>query len=356
MTTLYFKDNVSDKVYEVWVEEAPIGWWNVNYAYGRRGSTLTTGVKNSIPLRACDAMKMMDKLLREKLAKGYTQGENGAAYKATDKEDRFTGILPMLLNAIEEDEVAGYIHSISWVAQQKFDGVRMSLNVSCLGNVMAVNRKGLKIGAPQAILDECAKLPGEFTLDGECIGDTFHAFDIINEFEPLYSRLNSLYDLLDQTHRKHIVQVETQFSCAGKQNLMARLKDMGAEGIVFKHYNGMYRAGRPASGGNALKFKFYKTLSAVVCHINEQRSVAILVYKPHDNDNEFFDGIQIGNVTIPPNQDIPNFGDVVEVRYLYANKNSDHLYQPVYLGKRVDLWHGDCRYSQLKFKNEEDES
>ena len=47
--TLYYKDNVSDKVYQVSVD-ACAGGYDVNFAYGRRGSTLNTGKKNSAPL------------------------------------------------------------------------------------------------------------------------------------------------------------------------------------------------------------------------------------------------------------------------------------------------------------------
>jgi bifunctional non-homologous end joining protein LigD len=43
---------------------------------------------------------------------------------------------------------------------------------------------------------------------------------------------------------------------------------------------------------------------------------------------------------------------VVEVRYLYAYRDSLALYQPVYLGPRDDVDAGECLVSQLKFKAE----
>ena len=45
-------------------------------------------------------------------------------------------------------------------------------------------------------------------------------------------------------------------------------------------------------------------------------------------------------------------GAVVEVRYLYAYRESLCLYQPVYLGPRDDVEPGECLVSQLKFKAE----
>lgn len=43
--------------------------------------------------------------------------------------------------------------------------------------------------------------------------------------------------------------------------------------------------------------------------------------------------VGVGNVTIPVNFDVPNEGDLVEVRYLYAFPGGS-LFQPVYLGSR----------------------
>ena len=42
----------------------------------------------------------------------------------------------------------------------------------------------------------------------------------------------------------------------------------------------------------------------------------------------------------------------MELKYLYAFRNSLALYQPVYLGLRDDVDPGECVVSQLKFKAE----
>ena len=50
-------------------------------------------------------------------------------------------------------------------------------------------------------------------------------------------------------------------------------------------------------------------------------------------------------------------GQVVEVRFLYAFRESNALYQPVYLGPRQDIEVHECVLSQLKYKaNEPEES
>ena len=61
--------------------------------------------------------------------------------------------------------------------------------------------------------------------------------------------------------------------------------------------------------------------------------------------------VPVGNVTIPPNQTVPNVGEIVEVEYLYAYLGGS-LYQPVYRGKRRDLDISACTTRQLKYKPE----
>jgi bifunctional non-homologous end joining protein LigD len=90
------------------------------------------------------------------------------------------------------------------------------------------------------------------------------------------------------------------------------------------------------------------TLSALVAKINKQRSVQISLLGKN--------GWQAaGNVTIPANHSIPQVGEVIELQFLYAHRESDVLYQPVYLGRRDDVDAAECTVSQLKYKAEDDE-
>ena len=124
-TTLYFKEGSADKVYQATIEPNGSGFV-VNFAFGRRGSTLNTGTKTQEPVDLASAEKLFEKLVREKMAKGYTEGENSTPY-ATEQSKEYSGILPQLLNAIDEDELERYIASPEWVMQEKFDGKRLLL-------------------------------------------------------------------------------------------------------------------------------------------------------------------------------------------------------------------------------------
>src|SRR5205085_4884561 len=136
--SLYYKEGSSDKVYQASIE--PRGeLFVVTFAFGRRGSTLNTGTKTSSPVDYQTAKNTFEKLVREKMAKGYTPGENGAPYQHSEKADRVTGILPQLLNPIDEKEAQRLLKHHSWCLQEKFDGKRMLLQKEG-ATIAAINR------------------------------------------------------------------------------------------------------------------------------------------------------------------------------------------------------------------------
>ena len=89
--TLYYREGSSDKVYQACIQPQG-GGHMVHFAYGRRGSTLTTGTKTTSPVDYQTAKSIFDKLVREKTAKGYTPGEDGTRYQHTEKAAKATGI------------------------------------------------------------------------------------------------------------------------------------------------------------------------------------------------------------------------------------------------------------------------
>jgi len=131
-----------------------------------------------------------------------------------------------------------------------------------------------------------------------------------------------------------------------KRRMFEMWKEEGQEGVVFKRIDASYVPGRPNSGGDQYKFKFVETASVVVTAKNGKRSVRMGLY-----DGERL--VSAGNVTIPVGQEIPEVGQIVEVRYLYAFPESGALFQPVYLGVRDDIEEIECTVAQLKFKREQ---
>jgi bifunctional non-homologous end joining protein LigD len=235
--------------------------------------------------------------------------------------------------------------------------------------VEGINKKGLVVALSQSIVDEVMKvLDQKFICDGEAMGDRYATHGL----------LETNVDLRTQMYRHQMDVLSTLFARqypgrtasgakhdAGpgidqnvfwiawtartteeKQALWAWLKNNNKEGIVFKRWAATYTPGRPSSGGDMLKCKFWATLSAIVTKRNgTKRSVALHLL----GDKSVV--IPMGNCTIPANAEIPQAGAVVEIRYLYCYPlPGGSLYQPIYLGQRDDVYPYECSISQLKFK------
>jgi bifunctional non-homologous end joining protein LigD len=348
--TLYFKQGGSDKVYQVRLEPAGEGWV-VNFAYGRRGSTMTTGTKTPTAVNYDAAKAIYDQLVNEKKAKGYTRDEDGTPYQHSDKTN--TGIHCQLLNAIDEEEANKLIADPCWSMQEKIDGRRLILHKQG-DEIIGINRLGLEVALPKTLIDAAKNCPLDYTIDGEGINDWLFAFDLLAvdgddirewRFADRYLRL---MNLLASFHHHCIGIVQTATNQRDKVVMMDRLHEDKCEGVVFKHVDGHYVPGRPNSGGTQLKYKFCETASFIVASVNGKRSVKLKLL----NGKSFVDA---GNVTVPANHTIPAPGSVVEVRYLYAFKESGCIYQPVFLGVRDDIGPAECLVSQLKYKAEQPE-
>ena len=345
--TLYYRQRSSDKVYQCAVEPSGPGYI-VTFAYGRRGATLTAGAKTAEPVGYDEAKKIFSKLVREKTSKGYTPGDSGQPYQQTESADRATGIIPQLCNAIDEADAQQLLSDPAWLTQEKLDGKRMLIQRRG-DNVVGINRNGLIVALPKPIVQCAGQIPSQqFLPDGECIGETFIAFDLLEyactelRNQPYRQRLDCLYRLPIVGSGQAITFVRTASKTPQKRAMLGELRQQNKEGVIFKRIDAAHTPGRPASGGDWLKLKFTATCSCIVAGANDaKRSVRLELLD--DSGRR----VPVGNVTIPPNHELPWAGQVVEVKYLYAGGS---LYQPVYLGLRDDVHPSHCRPAQLKFK------
>ncbi len=74
---LYFREDKSDKVYEIDLCETGPGEYIVNFRYGRRGTALKEGTKTIFPVPLAEAEKLFNSLEQEKRRKGYAENEPG---------------------------------------------------------------------------------------------------------------------------------------------------------------------------------------------------------------------------------------------------------------------------------------
>lgn len=353
--SLVCTENGSDKVYHAQLTPSPCGTgWLVTAQYGRRNGTLNSGDKITSPAPFDVALKAYNKLVTSKIAKGYRAVGGGSSIKpmaAVEKKD--AGLRPQLLNAIEEQQLDGFLRDSSWYMQPKIDGERVMIDHEPGRAPIGINRRGLERPLPVEVSEAMQTLSFACVVDGELVGDAYYAFDLLASSGDLRAKpfryrslqLDAVLAALPSSAAAHFPRVPTFVTDADKRNALANLRAANAEGVVFHRASATYSEGRPASGGDAMKFKFCESASCVVSAINSgKRSVALSLFGA--------DGatIGVGNVTVPPNHSVPSPGEVVEVRYLYAYPNGGSIFQPVYLGVRSDIPVAECLYSQLKFK------
>jgi bifunctional non-homologous end joining protein LigD len=346
-TSLYYKSEGSDKVYYVTLDGG-----TVTVQYGRRGNALTSLIKcqNCAPEKA---LKVYYQLINEKKAKGYHEGEAGVAYSSVADPNQ-TGYVPQLLNEIDEDTANQLIQNAGWLMQEKEDGRNIGI-IFRNHTAIAANKKGISIPIPEDIIQSVESTAGcNMTLCGELIGDIFKVWDIIEcDLIPSnarclkrYEELRSFVKDIRGRNSVNIQLTKTAITQEEKIALFKEMKEKNAEGVVFKRKGSLYKPGRPASGGDQLKYKFTATCSVIAGEQRKEgkRSVEMWLY---DGLHKVF----VGNVTIYPNQEIPKPLDIIEVRYLYAFKEGS-LFQPVFLGVRDDVENYECTISQLKYKRE----
>jgi bifunctional non-homologous end joining protein LigD len=345
-TSLYFKEGSSDKEYHTQIQASGSGYV-VNFQYGRRGGTLQTGTKTESPVSLKDAEKIYNKLVKEKTSKGYTASETGKVFsdEVGAAVAQKSTISLQLLNPVTEAEMNELLKNDDYIAQQKHDGERRAVEKK-EGISTGINRKSLTVALPQVTADSIYE---DGIYDAEIIGDKLYVFDLLEldgknfTNKPLEARLAALQNV---DFGEQVVVVETAITTEEKTALLAKVKAAGGEGIVFKKKTAKYTPGRPNSGGDQFKYKLYKTATFIVGSLTKgKKSVGLVVL---DGLNE----VEVGKVTIPASHQVPSVGDVVEVRYLYANRGGA-VYQPVYLGARTDLDSTDAVIEQLEYKNEE---
>ncbi|MEO5915811.1 MAG: WGR domain-containing protein [Luteolibacter sp.] len=348
-TSLHFREGSSDKVYQAAIEPKDDGYI-VTFAYGRRGNTLTTGTKTPHIVTLQQAQAIYGKLVASKTSKGYKpDGESATPYQQTGREGEDSGIRCQLLNPVDESELQRLLTGTSHCLQEKFDGRRLMIRKQG-DTITGINRRGIVVAIPEPIRLAVSLIPYDVLIDGEAVGDTLHAFDLLEldghdlRERRYIDRHAGLLVTIPQ-NQSALRWVSTSIDPNDKVESYEESRQTNREGVVFKEVDAPYNPGRPNSGGPQLKFKFVESASFVVIAINSKRSVTLGLY---DGD----DLISAGNVTIPPNHEIPLLGTVVEVRYLYAFLESGSIYQPVYQGKRHDIPASECATDQLKYKVE----
>ncbi len=364
---LFFQEQPSDKVYNVEITKTSKGY-TVHVEWGRRGASLSTGTK-AVDVSLKDAEKAFDKVVKQKLRKGYeektsknkpaavapAQGQ-GSASKAGVFARARVGDAAQLLNPLDADLLDDFFADRRFLAQQKLDGKRLIVHVQDKG-VLAVNRRGQKTSAPKAIADAARRVaPVGSVLDGELVQGplVYWLFDLLQlgdddlrkkSYRVRHQRLCTL----DVAMQKHLDIVQSARDEKAKRALYQKLHKQNAEGIVFKRTNAPYVSGRPASGGPQLKHKFVKTADVFLTeNAGNAYRMATMNGKKAKTVGKVFAGTTSSSRKKIDALLSAGETPVAEVKYLYATKDKK-LYQPVFVRLRDDKAPEDCSIDQLVF-------
>ena len=356
---LFYQEGSSDKVYNAQiVKEGDV--YTVKVAWGRRGSGLSQGSK-AVKVALAVAQKKFDSLVREKTNKGYQpitsevkpaavappvgQGSGANAPRARAR----VGHAAQLLEPIEDHELDKFLADDQMIAQQKIDGMRVLAHIG--EELLLTNRDGQKSAKVDARqFAGLSYLPQGTIVDGELLDDGYWLFDVLqlgdeDVRERGYAeRWDLLENELEPALSGDIRVVPIAVGKKAKKALHDKLRGAGAEGIVFKHRDAPYVAGRNTT---QRKHKFVKSCDVVVIE-NAGNAYLMAVY---DGKKLFEVGKVFAGTTNASRKQLDaalGRGEkpIAEVRYLYAS--DDHqLYQPVFVRTRDDKPAKQCVRGQL---------
>ena len=349
----------SDKVYAGQVEQVD-GGYTVTCFNGKYGGTMTPRPQTTRPVDLAAANRLLEKQYAKKISEGYCDMIAGGAIRVTAPTDPALAAalerLPSRMQPTEStrEEMEAMIAHPDYVLSEKMDGDGCMIDI--VGSRMvAVSRTRKAMALPDRVAAVLASFPaGQYSLDGEMIGDTYYAFDALEiagyalRESPFIDRHGMLEDLLAPFDPSGAVRlVPIAMTLDAKRALRARCEAEGREGVIARQFRASYTPGKAPSGGVIRKFKFRERLSARVAAGREgRRSIG---YELQDDTGAWR---HMGHVTVPANQAIPTDG-YVEIEYLYAHGSiaaPGALFQPTLIGPRHDVEDTDCRLAQVKFK------
>lgn len=327
--------------------------------WGPCGGRTSTGSKTpNGPLPFADAARLFVKLQAELLGKQYlpVEGEMPAAPIASAPVT-VSEWQPQLLNAIEDAQAQALLIDPAFGLQEKLNGVNRITGTTEDGEPFAVNKTGEPVPMTDALARELRRLHeriGRIVLPGEWVNDHLAVHDALWCYQDLRNvafvdRYSELYAISPYFSPEVLTLVQLHVTKNDKIAAYMEIDEAGREGVVFKRLAAPYRPGRPASGGDQLKYKFWADEPAHVIVAGYNGDKASFKMEMIDRSGA---RVFVGNCGTS-GQPLPPLGAIVEIKYLYvvALPPRGCLVQPGYLGVKDLGVTGDCRIEQLKVKD-----
>ena len=248
-------------------------------------------------------------------------------------------MMPELLTPIALEQAERYVVDDRYWLQEKRDGVRLMVRKQD-GQIEGWNRQGQPTSVHPALASRLRPIDiEEFVLDGEweqsgnyCCWDLLQVQDRDLRGMEYSQRLISLVWSFVPT----LDVLPSATSIEKKHELLSRLREQRAEGVVIKDSKAPYRPGR---AGQHYKLKFQKTATARVREADPVRD-RVSIEMLDGNVWREVCGLKVPNGTL-------RTGQFVEVRYLYGTPEK-RLVQPCFLRIREDVADSDCALGQVQ--------
>lgn len=339
---LYCTEGGSDKEYHVHLRRRD-GGWVVDFNNGPRGKALRGGTKTATPVTLAEAQAEFDKLVRAKMKGGYTENQSGEKYTTSEFAGRASGHVQQLPTSITPQQAEALLDDPAWALQEKKDGERRTVRIRA-GAVSGINKLGLLTNVPES-WQHWADVVGAAEIDGEQIGGTLYAFDLLSVgSEDLRVQcFSERYGMLEEILARHASRlpnmelVVAHSTAEAKRLALQRIEAANREGVVFKHRAATYDGGRSKA---ALKYKLVEDATFLVLARNQQRSVRLGAF---DLRGQL---VEVGSVTVPASADVPPVDSLLDVQYLYYNPGGA-LEQPVFKGLRNDVKREEATLAQI---------
>lgn len=309
----------------------------MNFQYGRRGQALKAGTKTASAVDFAAAYVLYADLVDEKKKKGYTPDVSGEVFQDTIAGENFSGFLPQLPQTVrQEADIGAMLEDGLFLLQEKHDGDNRQVRKAD-GQVHGINKRGMLVPLPMNLVEDANTLGAhQFHASGEIIGNQLYLFDL-QELDgedlralPYAKRLAKLEALVADHSLSGMCVVATARTPQEKSALVEKIRSASGEGVVFKNAKAPFRSGKlSASEADEFKWKFTEDCTVRVKKANAgKRSVEVEI----DHNGQ---PLLLGNVSIPPNHEIPAAGTLVSVVYQHLFEEGS-LFQPQYKGVRTD--------------------
>lgn len=254
---------------------------------------------------------------------------------------------PQLASPMTLTEIGRYVVDDGWVMEQKLDGHRLALVLSPDAPPKAITRNGTYYTRTlPASVQNLRSDPGP-VIDGELVGNTFWAFDILAEDESMHRMaLHARRAVLERfvTDFEALRVVPQARTTEEKEHLLLHAAAERLEGVVVKRIDSPYVGRRSRAW---LKAKFVSTADVVILAVRDDgkdsASLGIRMSTPAGDK-----WVEVGRCSLNGKPPVA-VGDVVEVRYLYVqHPEAPRLYQPDLTRVRKDKSPLDCDGSDFR--------